>query len=125
MAYSGEDKKAYQKAWLQNRKSRGYQILGGACRSCGATTDLEIDHINPESKNLYLRGRAGNAFWSRSWAFIETELKKCQLLCDTCHNTKSQKEAMKDTHGITKYHKGCRCVECKLAKRIANSKRYA
>lgn len=126
MGYSGEQKRQYQVAWLEARKVRGHNLLGGKCTVCNSTENLEVDHIDPTTKDPYLKGRAGNAFWSKSWKFIESELVKCQLLCDTCHNAKTAKENSSDVHGLTKYEKyGCRCDECKLAKRIQNAKRYA
>lgn len=67
------------------RRSKVLEHLGGNCAVCHCTDDLEIDHIDPESKSFSV----GEVI-THSWAKIEPELKKCQLLCKTCHRKKSE-----------------------------------
>jgi hypothetical protein len=42
--------RGYDKAWKQARRARLIEMLGGACVRCGATEDLEFDHIDPSTK---------------------------------------------------------------------------
>lgn len=123
MAYVGDEKREYQLRWVSERRDIGYSLLGGKCTFCGSTEKLEVDHINREDKSPLLRsGRRFN--WSRSWSFILEELKKCQLLCDACHNNKTSEESKTTTHGLTMYKKhGCRCPICREAKSIENARR--
>ncbi len=69
---------------------------GGACELCGRSDrGLEFDHRRPETKKFCVNFSAA----SRSFASIELEAAKCQLLCHTCHNAKTQaeKSIRKDT----------------------------
>ena len=72
----------------------------GPCRECGSFLDLEVDHIDPSTKDPLLVGKRKGVqqnlwFWSRSRR--EVELAKCQVLCHWCHKAKTQRERMK-TH---------------------------
>ena len=78
----GQAKNDYQNAWMQRRRSLGIKILGGKCEACGATTALEVDHVNPDTK-------VSHRIWSWSWNRILRELAKCQLLCHDCHLKKT------------------------------------
>ena len=69
-------------AQRSERRERGIESLGGKCAQCGATDDLEIDHIDPATK-------VSHRIFSWSWARIESELSKCQLLCVPCHFQKT------------------------------------
>ena len=72
----------YQREWYAARRGKGIEYLGSKCAQCGATEDLEIDHIDPATK-------VSHRIFSWSWARIETELGKCQLLCVPCHFAKT------------------------------------
>ena len=65
-------------------------LLGGCCKVCGTTEDLEFDHIDPE-----LKRKSINKILHHSRFSIVKELKYCQLLCDTHHNEKSARELRK------------------------------
>ena len=99
----------YQREWYAARRLKGIESLGGKCAQCGATDDLEFDHIDPATK-------VSHRIFSWSWARIEIELAKCQLLCVPCHYTKTI--AFISTAGGTwatrKNHhsKGCGCRSC-------------
>lgn len=125
MPLYGEEKRQYQLKWVQERRDRGHALLGGKCAKCGIAEGLEVDHIVPEDKHASLKRRRTQGFnWSRSWSFIEEELKKCQLLCDECHNAKSKKESTTRTHGLTMYKKDkCRCPICRKAMSVQNARR--
>jgi len=99
----------YQRNWYSARRLQGIESLGGKCAQCGATEDLEFDHVDPALKWKH-------RIWSYSWKRINEELAKCQLLCATCHEAKTI--AFISTAGGTwktrKNHhkKGCGCRSC-------------
>jgi DNA-binding XRE family transcriptional regulator len=82
MALYGEEKRKYQREWLAKRRQVGLDYLGGRCASCGTTDKLELDHIDPSTK-------VDHKIWSWKWERQIVELDKCQLLCETCHTTKT------------------------------------
>lgn len=121
MGYTGEQKRQYDLAWLAKRRERGIKILGSICVRCGTRDGLEIDHIDPATKNF-----KGGFPWSRAWIWIEAELVKCQLLCDSCHQEKSNSELVREVciHGHDKRVTGRdtdgSCAEC----RRENQRKY-
>lgn len=65
-------------------KERAVKVLGDACTICGYAKHpgvLDFHHLDPSTKSF---GISSGGF-SRSWASIEDELKKCILLCANCH----------------------------------------
>jgi hypothetical protein len=83
MPYSNPAKRLeYAREWYAARRAKGIESLGGKCVQCGTTEDLEIDHIDPATK-------VSHRIFSWSWARIEIELKKCQLLCMPHHLDKT------------------------------------
>jgi 5-methylcytosine-specific restriction endonuclease McrA len=121
MAYTGEQKKEYQRIWLRNRRQE-WVNEHGPCVKCGSTHNLEIDHIDPTLKTLDP---------SRLWSLSLTnpiriaELEKCQVLCEQCHLEKTKEQFKTKEHGRQMYEKyGCRCDVCKAAKSKHNAKRY-
>lgn len=99
--------RVYQLRRYHQRMERFRAMLGGKCTKCGATEDLEIDHIDPASKDKPV---------SRAWQWndeaVLAELEKCQLLCEICHVAKHA-----SPHGSIRRYKnhGCRCQHCKAA----------
>ncbi len=85
----------------------------GPCKHCGSTDNLQVDHIDPKTKDVNL---------SRKLFFVskqrmESELLKCQVLCKPCHHKKSCFELPNNgqwIHGPNCYkrHK-CKCRICK------------
>ena len=59
--------------------------MGGKCVTCGKKKDLEIDHIDTNTKSFSI----GEVI-THSWAKIKPEIDKCQLLCKACHKAKSE-----------------------------------
>lgn len=114
-----ETQKEYQREWMRKRRLKWIGLMGGVCVNCGATADLEIDHVDPTLK-------ISHRIWSWNEERIKSELKKCQLLCVECHKVKSAIDRA-PSHGTdTMYGYGCRCDDCKLARKIvkaANRKR--
>jgi 5-methylcytosine-specific restriction endonuclease McrA len=104
----------YMKARRTKNLAAAFDRLGGKCVVCGATEDLEFDHIDPSTKLANVCDSA--AFGDqRFWA----EVVKCQLLCPSCHQAKTAREQGWTTgHGRGRmYDNGCRCRECRDAKR--------
>jgi hypothetical protein len=63
-------------------KRAAVEYLGGVCMRCNWTGDLagfEFHHLNDDKE--FAIGNVSN----RSWDAIVEELKKCELLCSTCH----------------------------------------
>jgi hypothetical protein len=87
----------------------------GPCVSCGTWDNLEIDHIDPSTKEYEI-----NRIWTRNQELRDYELAKCPALCNTCHIAKStleQKNNKPTTHGSDKYYRDhkCRCDICVFA----------
>ena len=121
-----ESEKKSQLRHYYSRKSLYVEKLGGVCTNCGASEDLEFDHIDPDSKSFTI----GNKVRLDLDTVLE-ELKKCQLLCNDCHLKKSKAEGSLSkgwtnkarlVHGSkwTYQHHGCRCEICREANRERN-----
>ena len=67
-----------RKKRLQEMKNK----LGNKCVKCGATENLQFDHIDPKTKCF-------NVNPQDSWEKTLPELYKCQLLCPPCHLEKT------------------------------------
>ena len=102
-----------EKARYQQVMAAAIAQLGGECSKCKSTVDLQIDHIDPQTKSFEI-----SSAWSSPSKF-QSELIKCQLLCETCHKLKTNddfKQGMKyRIHGTwAMYSRGkCRCDPCK------------
>jgi hypothetical protein len=96
---------AYSLARQRGHRARLDAIKAAAgCAHCGARPDdpasLAFDHMDPSTKDRALaipsrvaRGSSGSAInplWS--WARIEREIGKCQVLCIPCHAVKTHAE---------------------------------
>jgi 5-methylcytosine-specific restriction endonuclease McrA len=118
---SKDDYNEYMREYMKQRYSLRRQAaiekLGGVCVVCGSDHDLEIDHRDRKKKSFDLaKALAG---WSQKR--VDAELKKCQLLCKTCHQKKTISDlgqtARKGIHGtVGNYNHGCRCDPCRAAK---------
>lgn len=79
----------YQKEYHQKRYTKRIgellEYLGGCCAVCGATQELEFDHIDPKSKEFAITSK-----WTRRWEVLQPELDKCQLLCKEHHLEKTK-----------------------------------
>lgn len=112
------DKKEYKRKWdketYQRQRKEVITLLGGKCVKCGSIDKLEIDHINPKTKTITFT----RLYKSIKEKFYE-ELKKCQLLCKSCHSYKSifdrGTKVAKGTHGTLSAYKYCHCELCKKA----------
>lgn len=78
---------AYMLTRYHRRKAAAREQLGGACAVCGATDELEVDHIDWRTKSFPV-----SKMWSVSEARFQAELAKCQLLCRVHHKDKTRKD---------------------------------
>ena len=84
MVMGREYHRNYSRAYYHRRKQEAREFLGNSCAVCGATEDLEFDHIEPGHKKFSI-----GKLLSFSKAVMMTELKKCQLLCHEHHKEKT------------------------------------
>lgn len=114
------------------KKIKMLELVGTTCKVCGASENLQIDHIDPASKSFNIA-----KFWGRKWEFLLPELLKCQTLCKDHHLEKSisnkelgggQNRLTDADHGSVWGYTGprkCRCELCKSAKREYEKKRLS
>jgi len=83
MPLAGEAKRAYQRKWIAARRVAFFQDK--RCVQCGGTERLELDHIDPARKITH-------NIWSWSQPRRETELQKCRVLCEGCHEKRTTEQ---------------------------------
>ncbi len=107
-------RRRYNKEWVAARRAEWFK--GKACVMCGASDNLELDHVDPSKK-------VSHRIWSWSKDRRETELEKCQPLCQTCHYQKTDRDLGRGAivHGKndTYTFRRCRCEQCKAAHAVA------
>jgi 5-methylcytosine-specific restriction endonuclease McrA len=112
--------KEYQKNWMRSRR-QDWINANGPCKHCGSWEKLEVDHIKRELKTMQ-----ASSMWSRRKEVRDKELENCQVLCKSCHLKKTLSEVTYPgiIHGTSNGydHFGCRCEDCKLAKRKRSMK---
>lgn len=120
MPLTGDAKRAYQLAWINKRRDEWIKE-NGPCQVCGTWDDLQVDHKDHTQKKINP---------ARLWSLARnnpvriTELKKCQVLCGSCHRDKTSFQDIKAQHGgpmFYKYYK-CRCDKCREWKRLDDKK---
>ena len=104
--------KEYMLARYHRRRQEWIDSQGAKCANCGATEELEIDHINREDKSYNI----GQILTSGNENMLRAELAKCQVLCHTCHKDKSAQEAAVEHGGGKAGKKNCKCDPCRLKK---------
>lgn len=106
----------YMLARYYRRKAEAIEKLGGKCFGCGATEGLQFDHVSRKGKLLTI----GKYLAGLSEVRFQQELKKCQLLCDECHQRKTCEELgrtyAKGSHGTVAAYRYCHCELCRAAK---------
>ena len=84
-----EQNRERQRERIKERKKKHRQEcldrLGGKCITCGTTSNLEFDHINPNLKQFKI-----SCHLSLSLNKLFEEVDKCQLLCKQCHIKKTR-----------------------------------
>lgn len=87
-------------------------LLGNKCRVCGSKEKLQIDHVNRKFKSFEV-----TRMLSVSLKRFYNEIKKCQILCQTCHADKTAlelgKKIARNTHGTLSSYRYCKCNICK------------
>jgi 5-methylcytosine-specific restriction endonuclease McrA len=111
-ATDAERRRGYNKTWRQARRARLIEMLGSCCVRCGATEDLEFDHIDPSTKVFGVC-----AGLDKAWGVLAEEAAKCQLLCKPCHVAKGAEDRPDLQHGTyyVYWYWNCRCDPCRAA----------
>lgn len=84
MSYDKEKQSEYQLNWMNSRRDEWINE-NGPCAECKSSEDLEVDHIDPETKTW-----EPAQIWSRKKEDRDKELAKCQVLCHDCHLEKTK-----------------------------------
>jgi 5-methylcytosine-specific restriction endonuclease McrA len=117
MANRNPDKyREYMKEYMlkryHDRRNKAIEKLGGSCFNCGQTKNLQFDHKDRKEKSFTIAKLSSineKKFWE--------EIKKCQLLCESCHSKKTLidlgQTSAKDTHGTLSSYRYCKCELCK------------
>jgi hypothetical protein len=113
----------YQRERLA-RARRDWLTENGPCVRCGSSYELEVDHVDPNEK-------VAHSVWSWAPERRAAELAKCQVLCRSCHQTKTARENRARNGGLRhgtehmylKY--GCRCNPCRTVRNHVRAKRRA
>lgn len=98
---------ARREAWIKEH---------GPCAVCSTWDNLQVDHIDPRTKVVPV-----SVIWG--WSSEErrnTELDKCQVLCESCHREKTNSQmANRVEHGTLHMYNSpryrCRCSLCRAA----------
>jgi len=87
MPYKNKDEqRVFQKEWLRDRRKRFFK--GKKCKKCGGTKNLTLHHKDPSKKiDHHIWSWAPERFWA--------EIKKCDVLCEKCHEEKNIKDNRK------------------------------
>lgn len=77
-----------------NRDYVSQYKLSKGCEECGFkavhSCQLDLDHIDPETKTYKGSHKAYDAGWTREK--VDAEIKKCRVLCKNCHALRSYQE---------------------------------
>ncbi len=123
MSTDREYMRVYMLRRYHRRRNKAIADLGGKCKQCDSTCNLEIDHIDSKSKSYNI----AKIMTSGSDKILIAELAKCQILCRKCHEEKSIIDAgnSRAKHGTSSMytHYKCKCEPCRLA-RNADSRRW-
>jgi hypothetical protein len=102
MPYTDKAKQLkYQREWMARRRAK--YLEGKKCKHCGGEENLVFHHRDPKIKESH-------RIWSWAIPRLEAELKKCVVLCRTCHYVVHRTT----THGTRNMYDryGCRCQAC-------------
>jgi len=70
---------AYALVWA--KKIRAIDLLGNQCTRCECDNMFVMEFHHPQDDKLFTM----NQLRDRRWSLIESEIKKCILLCHNCH----------------------------------------
>src|SRR4029077_5361959 len=111
-------RRVYHNQYMRERyaRNRAEWFDGKACVDCGATEELEADHVDPEMK-------VSSVIWQWPPDERAAELAKCVVRCGPCHRARHAAE--RSRHGIGGYMRGCRGDDCRAAKAEAKRRERA
>ena len=114
MPYASKERRLeYDRKWRAKRRAAFFD--GKSCVKCGSAENLELDHIDRETKVKH----TDHLIWSLSEPKRLAEIAKCQVLCHGCHAEKTRIENTRfPDHGLQCFWRGCRCDVCRSAGRI-------
>lgn len=104
----------YMKTRREFRRNMLIKLLGGRCKACNSSNELEFDHINPYSKSFLISG----SDLDKPMDELVKEVNKCQLLCKSHHKLKTSISVLAPHGTYSRYaHRKmpCRCDDCKKA----------
>lgn len=110
-----EAQREYAREWVARRRAEFF--ADKRCVRCGSTDNLTLDHIDPRLK-------ISHNIWSWSAERRTAEIAKCQVLCVSCHKTKTAFErGYRMRHGAAAMYNvhGCRCDKCRAWKKQKNA----
>lgn len=107
----------YQREWMAKRRSDFF--AGKSCVGCGATDNLELDHVDPSQKE-------DHKVWSWRQERREQEIAKCLVRCHACHVARHRSLNLAPCGTTSAYRRGCRCIACRRANanRRARQRQY-
>lgn len=118
-----------QQERAKRRKAKLIMMNGGKCSLCGYNKNyaaLAFHHSDPGIKSFELDGRALS---NHSWELILSEVAKCILLCQNCHQEVHHPDhtiniADVDLHGLEKTLPLSNfCCDCGKQIKVANTSR--
>jgi len=86
------EKKIYVRDLAFKKKVKGFRLLGGKCNICSEKDIRCIDfhHIDKSEKSAGI-----NHLRNNKWEILESEIKKCILLCTNCHRKEHKNDITK------------------------------
>ena len=98
------------------KKIKAINYLGGECKKCGEKNifKLTFHHKDPNEKEFEY-----GEYRDRRWSFLESELDKCELLCQNCHREFHYNQgplkfgnSRRIDKAIYLEYSGGRCIKC-------------
>jgi len=85
---------AYMRAYQARKRAEKYAKLrvlkeANPCKDCGKfypSYVMDFDHLDPNEK---IEGIGYLVSTAHSWAFVEAEIAKCELVCACCHRLRT------------------------------------
>ena len=71
----------------RKNKETVWMTLGNKCARCGCKHNLQLDHIDPQTKKFDVTPKLGSKLGP-----LWEEIHKCQLLCESCHREKNKED---------------------------------
>ena len=106
MKMSKDEFSGYMRVRHAERRKEALRLFGGKCFWCGSDSQLQFDHKNNKDKVDTMSN-----LWRHSWSTIWKELKKCQLLCSSCHKLKSKPELSEASRNYARLNRPTPMVE--------------